>query len=462
MGRPRTGSVYGRPGRLYLAITVGKRRRSFPFQKGLAQAEADLRRSIIVDLSERLEGAGHVQQAELLCEKAAACDAETFPKLVELAKGLLTGTMAPAPMPKVRTPKTHADLHGGMTVKDFSDNFWTTNELARRFRRRVKAIDHTENIRRMKNHVFPVVFDGRTIADTPLDEFTLEHGEHVLAQDSLPDGSVGHVAQCMSRLFRLAVYPARILKQTPFPPGWIPLKNASKERTYLYPKEEAALMSFTALPLIWRVFFGFCAREGVRKENAVTIEWSAFNFDVGSDATIINLDVTKNGRGGTWPIDPGTAEALRRWRTLCPSERLVFPAEGMPRYWRSRAGMPLAVGHAAEKLRDALLKAGQTRAQLYRRNENRIRLRAHDLRATFVTLSLALGKTDDQVMLRTGHLSSETLRIYRRNAETAAEANLGWLHPMHEVIPELAALGGPERSGSGPRLVLVGGTDVDR
>ena len=39
MGRPRTGSVYGRPGRLYLAITVGRRRRSFPFQKGAAPSE---------------------------------------------------------------------------------------------------------------------------------------------------------------------------------------------------------------------------------------------------------------------------------------------------------------------------------------------------------------------------------------------------------------------------------------
>ncbi|MBX3125553.1 MAG: site-specific integrase [Polyangiaceae bacterium] len=458
MGRPRTGSVYGRPGRLYLAITVGKRRRSFPFQRGLAQAEADLRRSIIVELSERLEGAGHLQQAELLCEKAAACDAETFPRVVELAKGLLTGTMKPARPLSAGTPKIHGTMHGGMTVRDFSEKFWTSNELARRYRRQVKVIDHTENIRRMRTHVFPVVFDDRPIGDTPLDEFTLEHAEHVLSQASLPEGSVRHVAQCLHRVFKLAVYPAKILKQTPFPPGWLPIKNDLKERTFLYPKEEAPLMRLTSLPLVWRVFFGFCAREGLRRHNAVTVEWAALDLDLDT----ITLDVTKNGRGGFWKLDPGTAEALRRWRRLCPSDRYVFPAEALPRHRKRLGGTPLSVGKAAEKLREALVKAGQDRAQLFARSDHRIRLRAHDLRATFVTLALALGQTEDWVMQRTGHLSSATLGIYKRNAKTAKEINLGWLHPMHEVIPELAALGGPSQAGKGPRLVLVGGTDVDR
>ncbi|MBN2196246.1 MAG: hypothetical protein JW751_25760 [Polyangiaceae bacterium] len=41
-------------------------------------------------------------------------------------------------------------------------------------------------------------------------------------------------------------------------------------------------------------------------------------------------------------------------------------------------------------------------------------------------------------MRRTGHLSSVMLARYRRAAATAAELQLGWLHAMHKVIPELA------------------------
>ena len=70
-----------------------------------------------------------------------------------------------------------------------------------------------------------------------------------------------------------------------------------------------------------------------------------------------------------------------------------------------------------------------------------MRLRAHDLRATFVTLALGAGKTDDWVKKRTGHMSDSMLRRYRREAETVQELHLGWLKPLYEVIPELAQLG---------------------
>lgn len=67
---------------------------------------------------------------------------------------------------------------------------------------------------------------------------------------------------------------------------------------------------------------------------------------------------------------------------------------------------------------------------------NRIPIRAHDLRATFVTLSLALGRTEDWVMRRTGHSSSIMLARYRPDAETVREHDLGWLVDLHEHIPE--------------------------
>jgi integrase len=95
------------------------------------------------------------------------------------------------------------------------------------------------------------------------------------------------------------------------------------------------------------------------------------------------------------------------------------------------------VDHLADQLRDGLLRAGVTRAKLFERGPNRIPLRAHDLRATFVTLALSIGKTEDWVATRTGHGSSQMIALYRRQAKTAAELKLGWLKPLHEIIPEL-------------------------
>ncbi len=80
--------------------------------------------------------------------------------------------------------------------------------------------------------------------------------------------------------------------------------------------------------------------------------------------------------------------------------------------------------------------AGQERPKLFQRDVNRIPMRAHDLRATFVTLALALGKTEDWVTRRTGHSSSIMLARYRRDAQTIREHDLGWLVNLHEHIPE--------------------------
>lgn len=53
---------------------------------------------------------------------------------------------------------------------------------------------------------------------------------------------------------------------------------------------------------------------------------------------------------------------------------------------------------------------------------------------------MANGRSEDWVVTRTGHRSSSQVAGYRRQAATAAELNLGWFKPLHEAIPELAAI----------------------
>jgi hypothetical protein len=43
-------------------------------------------------------------------------------------------------------------------------------------------------------------------------------------------------------------------------------------------------------------------------------------------------------------------------------------------------------------------------------------------------------------MQRTGHTTSAQLVRYRRDADSIMELNLGWFTPLHEAIPELAAM----------------------
>lgn len=450
MGRKATGSVYWPGGVPHLSITLDKRR-SFRLGACRTHEEANVRKAVIVDIATRLKRAGQLDLAVNFCRQAGEADEQTLARLVVLMDGVLKGNEHPSPPSLPRS--------ASMTVKEFGETLWTNNELARRFQGRVRNIDHTENIRRMKVHVYPVIFKGRSIGDTPLDEFTLDHAEYVLAQEKLPRGSLRHVAQCLHRLFKLAVFPARMIVQTPFPPGWLPAPKERRARAFLYPSEDAQLMACTKVPLVVRLFLGFSAREGVRRSNVVNLRWTDLVLDGladGGGSAVI--DRSKNGSDVYWALDPGTAEALRRWRRICPSRIWVFPAAALPGHRAKRENLPLRVDHIAGKLRDGLKEAGVTRSKLFQNDDKRMHIQAHDLRATFVTLALAGGKTEDWVRIRTGHCSSNMIAKYRRDADTVKELKLGWLQPLHLVLPELAELGDVQVPTSRPKLrVIMGG-----
>lgn len=201
-------------------------------------------------------------------------------------------------------------------------------------------------------------------------------------------------------------------------------------------------MAHTTIPLVKRIYIGMSNREGPRRGNLVVLEWPDLLLDFEDGAGYILLDRTKSGRDGKWQLDPGTAEALRRWRLLCPSERWVFPALAVPAARRiSRTDRPMYVQQLGADLRAWLQECGVKRQKLFETTKHRIRLRAHDLRATFVTLALANGRPEAWVMQRTGHTTSAMLTRYRRDADSITELNLGWFTPLHEAIPELEAMG---------------------
>lgn len=125
------------------------------------------------------------------------------------------------------------------------------------------------------------------------------------------------------------------------------------------------------------------------------------------------------------------ARALRAIYDRCvPADgALVFP---------SSDGAAFEATRLSTLLRARLWEAQVRRPELHNKGENRGRFRVHDLRGTFVTLSLANGKSETRVADRTGHTSSIMINRYRRAARTAFDLNLGNLVPLDEALPDLA------------------------
>ena len=82
-------------------------------------------------------------------------------------------------------------------------------------------------------------------------------------------------------------------------------------------------------------------------------------------------------------------------------------------------------------------------------------MRAHDLRATFVTIALARGMTETWISDRTRHKSHAMIEKYRRKVRTW---KLGELGPLCDLVPELAS--GPSKvnsPGNSPKIHRTGG-----
>ncbi|APU89272.1 integrase-like protein [Virus Rctr16k] len=358
----------------------------------------------------------------ILHSPAAGCECA---RMSEERKRDMGTAIAERERARVRGELAEAAPGPRVTIKDFGEQ-WTNGKLHKRWPDHVRdkrtASDDAE---RFERYVYPIV------GHVPVAAFRLEDAELVMSRlpRELASATRRQVAQLLHRLMTMAVYPARLRRDNPLPRGFLPKVRGKKAEQWLYPDEERRMLVCKTVPIAERMLFGFLGREGMRESEAYKLEWSDLDLVHG----VVRLDANKTDDPRAWKLGDDVTRAFERWRVLCGS-----PEAG--RVFVHPDGRRLVTSHLAERLRAALTEAKVTRPELFERSRTRMPMRVHDLRATFVTLALANGRTETWVADRTGHRSSQMINRYRRAARTAAELGLGWLAPMDATIPELAEL----------------------
>lgn len=416
-----TGAPELRAGKWFARVVIERKRRRVELSTCRADDEpkASARAELLADLARRLRRAGHRDMVIGFLERAAGRDGEALDAVLLAADRLCSGEAAPP-------------ISAAITVRELGEQ-WTTGELHRRWPDHVKAkVSADDDRERLEAYVYPL------IGSVAIPEVTIAHADAVMSAlpPRLARSTRRHVAQVLARLLNLAAYPARIIPASPLPRGFLPKPAKRKALSYLYPDEDRLLLGSDQVPLHYRVYYGFLAREGMRRGEAASLTWGDVDIERGA----VVLDENKTGDPRAWALDPGVARALERWRELRgkpgASERVFVDEAGVPIVSES--------GKACPRLRKHLRAAGVLRSELYERSPTRIPIRLHDLRATFITVALACGRTETWVADRTGHTSSVMINRYRRAARRFAELGVGDLEPLDRAVPELLGEPSPE------------------
>lgn len=408
MPRKPTGNVYESRGIRYARITIGPGKRLSFALEGATEAQAQERANVMADIAARLRRSIRSDQAEKILKRAAM--GREMDAIERVVAALCRGELAPRL------------ALAGSTYGDVARQ-WISGEIARQFPDRVPTKVSTRHDKScLEHHILPF------LEDVPIGDVTLDRCEEVLTAlpGHLSQATRRNIAQVMRRVLMLAAFPLRLIPACPLPRGWLPDKGISKAKGYLFPDEDAQLMACTDVPLAWRLFFGFLNREGMRRGEAVRADRCDFDLERGA----VTLDKNKTNDPRAWALS--TTIALRVW--------MQIRTDDCPKAFVDEYGMPLPVeGQYSRRFRNLLRGANIERSALFESTSERRAVRCHDTRATFITLSLASGRSETWVADRTGHRSSAMINAYRRAARTVAELGLGDLRPLHEAIPEIAA-----------------------
>jgi len=421
MGTPATGELrplaHGWEARIRIE---GKRRKCFPLVL-TDEREARERCTAMAQMAVRLRSAGHVAQIEELLSLAArARNGPAWDAVTIAVDALCTEGGA-----------EKLSSRAAVTFRTLAEE-WTSGRLHVKYPDVVdlKATSEIDGLRFGK-WIYPVV------EDVPLHLFTEEHAQEVMRRipPTKSRATRRHIGHLVIRVLALAAYPCKYIERSPIPEGFLPKSGKNKAMTYLYPSEDRQLLACNGVPMSERLLFGVLAREGLRCEEALSLRWLHLDLVRGS----VRVDINKTDDPRAWALDASVVRTLRWWKAQHPDAQ---PTDRV---------FPHAPTRLAARLRGYLQIAGIHRAELFERNAARRPLRAHDLRATFVTVNLANGKSEAWISDRTGHTSSAMINRYRRCARAHSELGQGNLTPLDEALSlpheRPTAGAGPRSSG---------------
>lgn len=302
MARECIGSLFENPpgsGRWHGKFTTPVGRRSIHLITCRTRDEAEARKQFIVEQLARLREANRLEFVRKLLELAAAASNDRLDRVRRGVDAIVAGEFerpaAPGEVPD-----------RGPTFQEFAEE-WTSGKLRQRFRDHVREKRSvSDDIYRLKAHIYPMV------GSVPLREFTTQHAELVMASlsDKLASGTRRQVAQLIVRVLKLAVYPARIIDRSPIPVGFLPKPGTGRALAWLYPTEEESLLAKRSIGVLYRLFYGFLSREGLRKSEAAGLTWADLDLERG----VITLDENKTDDPRAWALDPAVVRALAWWK----------------------------------------------------------------------------------------------------------------------------------------------------
>lgn len=389
-------------------LRVGKgRRETFrlpDLDESVAQNRADRLeriRALLVDAKK------YEDVTKLLAEAARVADDEALFDEAELVAQEIAGGKSLEAMPL--TPRTFRDVC----------DLWTSGELHKRYPHRVKA-KRPKTVAKDKARLERIC---ETIGSIPITRVTEDDCDRAIAAlpPELRESTRSKYAQLLSYVLRLAASPLKLIKATPLPEEWVPSAGERDEFQMLYPDEEARLIRCPELTTERKYFWGLLARTGMRVDELERAVRGDLDLERGS------WKVTgKNSRGGRpkvrrFGLSVDVWEALRvKLKNALPGDPIVSFGDDTRR--------------AAEFFRVDLSDCGIDRRELHETTAAGRRIRAHDLRGTFVSLALAQGRSDQWIMDRTGHSQSQQLRQYDRDSRFAADRKLGWFEDLDVLL----------------------------
>ena len=154
------------------------------------------------------------------------------------------------------------------------------------------------------------------------------------------------------------------------------------------------------------------------------------------EGAILMKDVLVNLFGEEHQARRHLAQKLFRREYFRNYERKIFPQtirETLAPYLRGGGGDMADFGyHVLMNL--TADSSGIDRPELFALTKVRRPIRVHDLRASFVSLALANGRSEAWISDRTGHRSSTMIHRYKRQARHAEELGLGWFAPLADAL----------------------------